>query len=101
MANRIGPNGYMDIIDPIAGPQRSIRIVSFTGAAAAGQVTGPPFPLNTSRRGLRAVIDINDGKNRTAEFSDTGCDTGNIHLSQLDTGPSGHVCWGIFSDTGT
>jgi hypothetical protein len=44
------------------------------------------------------VIDVTDGKLRTSEFSDTGNQTG--ELSQIDTGPSGHVMLSFWADTG-
>lgn len=101
MTIKIGPKGYVNALAPGVGPKRLTTIVSFTGVAAAGPVAGTHFPVNASKKGLRAVIDVTDGKARTAEFSDTGCVVGNLHLTQLDTGASGHVCWAIFTDTGT
>jgi hypothetical protein len=96
MATTIGHRGVLEILTPGAGPKRKpIRIVSFVGLSAAGGVVHPMF--DASRHPI-AVIDVDEGKLRTAEFSDTGDTTG--ELTQIDTGPSGHVMLSIWADTG-
>jgi hypothetical protein len=95
MAITIGHKGYVDLLSSTAGSKRKLRIVSFTGLAAAGGVLHQQFD---NKMQPVAVFDMSDGKTRTAEFSDTGDTLG--QLTQIDTGPSGHVCWAVFSDTG-
>lgn len=104
MTVKIGYGGYLDLLANYGpGPRRKVRIISFIGRAEAGPVIGNGmFPRTATKLGFKAVIDVSDGKNRTTEFSDTGALTANIpHLTQLDTGPSGHTCWAIITDTGT
>ena len=105
MTIKIGPKGYVDLIASEVGPKRKVKIVGFTGLAAAGPIAGQHFPHNNSERGLKAVIDMTWGLNSTAYFRDTGSDTGNIHLSQVDTGAGGnfdgHTMWAVITDTGT
>lgn len=101
MTIKIGQGGYVKLQGPDEGPRRQVQIVSFKGASAAGEVAGPHFRIPTDKISLRAVIDVDDGKNRTTEFRDTGAAAGDLHLSQLDTGPSGHTMWAIYTDTGT
>lgn len=106
MTIKIGPKGYVELISSEVGPHRKIKIVSFTGLGADGPIAGQHFPHNNSKRQLTAVIDMTIGRNATASFSDTGSDTGDIHISQIDTGAAGdnwdgHNLWAVITDTGT
>lgn len=106
MTISVGRKGYVELIAPGIGPHRKVKIVSFTGLAADGPIAGQHFPLNTSKQGLKAVIDMDWGLLATSSFRDTGSDTGNLHLSQIDTGVaspnfSGHTMWAIITDSGT
>ena len=91
----VGPNDFIELITTEEGPHRRMRIVSFVGLSAAGGVVNSQF--NTDFQPV-AVVDMNDGKLRTSEFSDTGDTTG--QLTQTDTGPSGHTCFAVYTDTG-
>ena len=95
MTKSIGPEGYLELFSAAEGTLRKLRIVSFVGRSAAGGVVNAQF--NPDFQPI-AVVDMRDGKLRTAEFSDTGNTLG--ELTQLDTGPSGHTCWAIYTDTG-
>lgn len=109
MTIKIGTKGYIDLVAPDVGAKRNVRVVSFKGLAAAGSISGQHFPHNYTKKGLAAVIDVTTGLNATAYFRDTGSDTGNIHLSQVDTGTTanfhdgtdGHAMWAFITDTGT
>lgn len=95
MTISIGPKGHVDLVSSFEGPKRKVKVVSFIGRSTAGPVNHPKI---TADMQPIAVIDLNDGSLRTSEFSDTGDTTGT--LTQLDTGPSGHACWAVFTDTG-
>jgi hypothetical protein len=98
----IGPGDHAELLAAAVGSRRIMRVVSFVGRASAGPVLHQFFTHgNTSKTQFKAVIDMQDGKNRTAEFSDTGAKVGQLPLSQLDTGASGHTCFALFTDTGT
>ena len=95
MTVTIERKGLVELMSTWDGPKRKVRIVSFTGLAAPGGVLGAHF--DTELQPI-AVIDVTDGSLRTSEFSDTGNTRG--ELTQNDTGPSGHTCWAIYTDTG-
>lgn len=95
MAISVGPKGHITMVSSASGPKRKVKVVSFIGRSTAGAVNHPQIDSNMQPI---AVIDMVDGSLRTAEFSDTGNTMGT--LTQIDTGPSGHACWAIFTDTG-
>lgn len=95
MTTSIAREGYIELFSAEVGAARKVRIVSFIGLSAAGGVKNTQF--NPDFQPV-AVVDVTDGKLRTASFSDTGDTLG--ELTQLDTGPSGHVCWAVYADTG-
>ena len=95
MTKSIAQEGYLELFSAKLGSARKVRIVSFLGLSAAGGVKNVQFDPAFQPV---AVIDVDDGKLRTSSFSDTGNTQG--ELTQLDTGPSGHVCWAIYTDTG-
>lgn len=95
MTTSIGHRGVLELFAADAGPKHKVKIVSFVGLSAAGGVEHADFDATMQPV---AVLDLNDGSLRTSEFSDTGNTQGT--LTQTDTGPSGHVCWAIYTDTG-
>lgn len=95
MTKSIAPEGFMELVSTKVGPLKKVRIVSFTGLAAAGGVVNTQFETGFQPV---AVIDVTDGSLRTSSFSDTGNTTG--QLTQLDTGPNAHIMWAIYTDTG-
>jgi len=101
MTISIGNRGYVELVSTADGAKRRVKIVSFTGLSGVDTGAGNGGVINAQfDPALQpiAVVDVTDGSLRTAEFSDTGNTRG--ELTQTDTGPAGHTCWGIFTDTG-
>ena len=95
MAISIGPGGHTQLLSAAEGPKRgAIRVISFVGRSDTGAISNPMF---ITAQNLAAVIDVTDGSVRTTEFAEL---LENGVISQTDTGPSGHTCFAIVSDTG-
>jgi hypothetical protein len=101
MTTKIGPGGFVDLVSSELGPQRQMRIISFTAPAAPGAVSHPMFKAGENPI---AIIDMNFGRNVVAAFGAAS----NGSITQTDTGGlgadgtmAGHTMWAILGDTGT
>jgi hypothetical protein len=88
MTTKIGPGGFVDLVSSELGPQRQMRIISFTAPAAPGAVS---HPMNFGRNVVAAFGAASNG-------SITQTDTGGLGA---DGTMAGHTMWAILGDTGT
>lgn len=98
MSMKIGPGGFLDIMTSEVGPQRPMRLLSFTARGDTGAIAHPMFKAGENPV---AIIDMNTGVAATSAFG--GVVYGAI--SQTDTGSaaalSGHTMIAVLTDTGT
>jgi hypothetical protein len=93
MAYTIAPRGFIDLVSASAGPERSVRIVSFAGRSDTGFI---PAQFNAGEPPV-AVVNVATGALATGSFG--GVVTGGI--SQTDTGQGAGPFFAIVTDTGT
>lgn len=97
MSIKIGPGGFLDIVTSELGPQRPMRLLSFTARGDTGAIAHPMFKAGENPV---AIIDMDNGIAVTGSFG--GVVYGAI--SQTDTGLSaalaGHTMIAVITDTG-
>jgi hypothetical protein len=100
MSTKLGPGGFLDIVTSALGPQRPMRLLTFTAPAAPGAVAHPMFKAGENPV---AIIDMNFGRNVVAAFGAAA----NGSITQTDTGGlgadgtmAGHTMIAILTDTG-
>jgi hypothetical protein len=94
MSVSIGPRGYVNIVSTEEGPERNVKIVSFSGRADTGFIPNAHFQAGENPV---AIVNVQTGALATSRFG--GVVTGGI--SQTDTGDfAGNTFFAIVTDTG-
>lgn len=96
MAQSIAPKGFIDLISAEEGPERNVRIVSFTGRGDSGFI---PAHFNAGEPPV-AIVNVGTGLLEAAGHFINPV-TGGINQDTGAGNVSGQTFFAIVTDTGT